>query len=129
MRLKLALSAAVASLLFAAPVLAQEPAANGQAAPAPAGQKDPSRREARMARKLERMEHRLNRAVERGRLTRAQADQFLAEARQLRDDMSGQLRASGGQLTEEQKQQFHQRKQALHEKVHAAIKATSPRSL
>lgn len=79
-----------------------------------------------MERKLERMEHRLNRAVEHGRLTRAQADQFLAEARQLRDDARAQLQAGGGQLTEEQRQQLRQRREALREKVHAAVKATQP---
>jgi protein CpxP len=122
MRLKLALSAAVASLLFAAPVLAEQPAPNAQA---PASQADrASRREARMLRKLERFEHRLDRAVERGRLTRQQADQFLAEARQLRDDAQAQRQAGGGQLTEDQKEQLHQRHQALREKVRAAVKAT-----
>lgn len=127
MRLKLALSAVVASLLFAAPVLAETPAATGQAAPAPAGQPGHGRRDGRMLRKVERMERRLNRAVEHGRLTREQADQFIAEARQLRDDVNAQLQAGGGQLTEEQKEQIHQRKRALHDKVHAALKATAPR--
>jgi periplasmic protein CpxP/Spy len=123
MRLKLALSAAVASLLFSAPVLAQEPAA-------PTGHEGHKHkhknRDERMLRKLERMEHRLNRAVERGRLTQQQADAFLAEARQLRDDARAQLQAGGGQFTEEQKQQLRERKQALREKIHAAMKATQP---
>ncbi|HEX8818586.1 MAG TPA: hypothetical protein VF794_01570 [Archangium sp.] len=118
MRLKLALSAAVASLLFAAPVLAEE----ATSAPKEAH----GRKEGKMLRKLERMERRLNRAVEHGRLTQAQADTFLAEARQLRADVQAQRQASGGQLTEEQRQQFKERKQALREKVHAAVKATQP---
>ena len=124
MRLKLALSAAVASLLFAAPVLAEEPT------PANAAQTDAgdraARREARMLRRFERMEHRMNRAVERGRLSRAEADQFIAEARQLRDETLALRQSSGGKLTEEQRQQFHQRKQALREKVRAAMKAHAP---
>jgi hypothetical protein len=126
MRLKLALSATVASLLFAAPVLAQEPA------PANPQQMDPAdkaaRREARMLRRFERMEQRLNRAVERGRLSRAQADQFLAEARQLRDETLALRQSSGGKLSEEQRQQFHERKQALREKVRAAMKANAPQA-
>ncbi|KFA94292.1 hypothetical protein [Archangium violaceum] len=127
MRLKLALSAAVASLLFSAPVLAQQPAApTGNEAHH--GKHKHKNREARMLHKLERMEHRLNRAVERGRLTRQQADGFLAEARQLRDDTQAQLQASGGQFTEEQKQQFRERKKALRDKVRAAMKATQPQS-
>jgi uncharacterized protein YdeI (BOF family) len=127
MRLKLALSAAVASLLFTTPVLAEEPAPTGQ--DAQQGKHKGKNRDARMLRKLERMEHRLNRAVERGRLTREQADTFLAEARKLRDDAQAQLQAGGGQFTEEQKQQLRERKQALREKVHTAMKATQPQSL
>jgi hypothetical protein len=126
MRLKLALSAAVASLLFAAPVLAQAPA------PANAQQTDPAdkaaRREARMLRRFERMEQRMNHAVERGRLSRAQADQFIAEARQLRDETLALRQSSGGKLTEEQRQQFHERKHALREKVRAAMKANAPQA-
>ena len=98
MRLKLALSAAVASLLFATPVLAEEPAPTGQEHHHGKHKHKEKNRDARMLRKLERMEHRLNRAVERGRLTREQADTFLAEARQLRDDAQAQLQAGGGQL-------------------------------
>jgi periplasmic protein CpxP/Spy len=108
MRLKLALSTAVASLLFAAPVLAEQPPANAPANPAERAH----RREMRMERKLERMEHRLERAVERGRLTQ--------------DDTRAQLQAGGGQLTEEQRQQLHQRRDALREKVRAAVKAPQP---
>jgi hypothetical protein len=126
MRLKLALSAAVASLLFAAPALAEEPVATGHEGH-PHKHKEKNR-DARMLRKLERMEHRLNRAVERGRLTREQADTFLAEARKLRDDAQAQLQAGGGQFTEEQKQQLRERKQALREKVRAAMKATQPQA-
>ncbi|WP_257458470.1 hypothetical protein [Archangium lipolyticum] len=122
MRLKLALSAAVASLLFAAPVFAEEPAPANPTAP----EDKAARREARMMRRFERMEHRMNRAVERGRLSRAQADQFIAEARQLRDEALALRQSSGGKLTEEQRQQFHQRKQALREKVRAAMKANAP---
>ncbi|MFY0523993.1 DUF6076 domain-containing protein [Archangium gephyra] len=128
MRLKLALSAAVASLLFAAPALAAEPAATSHEGHHHKHKHKEKNRDARMLRKLERMEHRLNRAVERGRLTREQADTFLAEARKLRDDAQAQLQAGGGQFTEEQKQQLRERKQALREKVHAAMKATQPQA-
>jgi hypothetical protein len=124
MCLKLALSAAVASLLFAAPVLAEEPAPTS-APQTDAGDKA-ARREARMLRRFERMEQRMNRAVERGRLSRAEADQFIAEARRLRDETLALRQASGGTLTEEQRQQFHERKQALREKVRAAMKAHAP---
>jgi uncharacterized protein YdcH (DUF465 family) len=79
-----------------------------------------------MLRRLERMERRLDRAVDRGRLSRAQADAFLAEARELREDATAQLQAGGGQLTDEQKQQLRQRKQALRDKVHAAMRASQP---
>jgi len=125
MRLNLALSAAVASLLFSAPVLAQQPAAPTGHEEHPGKHKGKNRDE-RMLRKLERMEHRLTRAVERGRLTQQQADAFLTEARQLREDARAQLQAGGGQFTEEQKQQLRERKQALREKIHAAMKATQP---
>lgn len=82
-----------------------------------------------MFRKLARMEHRLDRAVERGRLTQAQAEQFKAEARQLRDDFQAQRQANGGQLTDAQKAQLKQRKQALREKMKAALKATAPQDV
>ncbi|HYH98490.1 hypothetical protein [Hyalangium sp.] len=122
MRFKIAvLSTTLASLLLAAPTLAAQEAL-------PDGQKHPAGechggKEGRMFRKLARMEHRLDRAVAKGRLTQAQADQFKAEARQLRDAFQAQRQSSGGQLTDAQKEQFKQRKQALREKVKAAMKA------
>lgn len=124
MRLKLTVSAAVASLLFATPVLAEE------AAPAQKEAKEArhERKEARMLRRLERVERKLNRAVEHGRLSRAQADGFLAEVRQLHADVQAQRQASGGQLTEEQRQRFKERTRALREKVRAAVKATQPQA-
>ena len=67
--------------------------------------------------------------MEKGRLSQTQADQFKAEARQLRDDLMSQRQASGGQLTDAQREQFRQRKQALREKVKAAIKATAPQGV
>jgi protein CpxP len=122
MRLKLTVSAAVASLLFTAPVLAQE------AAPAHKEAKEArhARGEERAQRRLERVERRLNRAVEHGRLSRAQADGFLAEARQLHAEVQAQRQANGGPLTEEQRQQFKERKRALRERVRATVKATQP---
>jgi periplasmic protein CpxP/Spy len=128
MRFKAAvLSTTLASLLLTPPALAaQDTAPTGQerhAGECRGGQ------EGKMFRKLARMEHRLDRAVEKGRLTQVQADQFKAEARQLRDDFQAQRQASGGQLTDAQKDQFRQRKQALREKVKAAMKATAPQDV
>jgi FtsZ-binding cell division protein ZapB len=130
MRFKAAvLSTTLASLLFATATLAaQESAPAGQQHPAGEcrGGKD---REGRMFHKLARMEHRLDRAVEKGRLTQAQADQFKAEARQLRDQVEAQRQSNGGQLTDAQRAELRQRKQALREKVKAAMKATAPQGV
>ena len=84
-------------------------------------------KEGRMFHKMARMEHRLDRAVENGRLTQAQADQFKAEARQLRDEVQSQRQSSGGQLSDTQREQFKQRRQALREKVKAAMHANAPK--
>jgi hypothetical protein len=124
MRLKLTVSATVASLLFATPVLAEEAALSQKEAK----EARHERKEARMLRRLERVERKLNRAVEHGRLSRAQADGFLAEARQLHADVQAQRQASGGQLTEEQRQQFKERTRALRERVRAEVKATQPQA-
>jgi periplasmic protein CpxP/Spy len=126
MRIKTAvLSTALASLLLATATFAA-------AAPAPQGQESHEGqchggKEGRMFRRMEHMEHRLDRAVEKGRLTQAQADQFKTEARQLRDEVLAQRQASGGQLSDTQREQFRQRKQALREKVKAALRATEPK--
>lgn len=128
MRFKTAvLSTTLASLLFTLPVLAAQDTA-------PQGHernvgKCHGGKEGKMFHKLARMEHRLDRAVEMGRLTQAQADQFKAEARQLRDDAQAQRQANGGQLTDSQKDQFKQRKQELRAKVKAALKATTPQKV
>ncbi|WP_224363364.1 hypothetical protein [Hyalangium versicolor] len=125
MRIKTAvLSTALASLMLATSALAAE-------TPAPQGQEMRSgechgRKEGKMFRRMAFMERRLDRAVENGRLTQVQADQFKAEARQLRDDLQAQRQSSGGQLSDAQKEQFKQRHQALREKVKAAMKATAP---
>lgn len=121
MRLKLTLSAALASLLFAAPVFAGQDCPQGASAS--------ERREGRMNRRHARMEQRLSRAVENGRLTREQADQFLAEGKQLREELRTQREASGGKLTDAQKEQFRQRKQALREKMRTALGATANQRL
>jgi FtsZ-binding cell division protein ZapB len=128
MRFKAAvLSTTLASLLLAPPVLAaQDTAPAGKERHAGECRGD---KEGRMFRKLARMEHKLERAVAKGRLTQAQADQFKAEARQLHDDFQAQRQANSGQLTDVQKEQFKQRKQALREKVKAAMKATAPRDV
>jgi protein CpxP len=128
MRFKTAvLSTTLASLLLTFPALAAQDTApqshEGQKGECHGG------KEGKMFHKLARMEHRLDRAVEKGRLTQVQADQFKAEARQLRDDVQAQRQASGGQLTDAQKDQFKQRKQALREKVKAAMKATAPQDV
>ena len=120
MRLSLALSAAVASLLFAAPVLAQTAPQTAQTAPA-------ERHGGRHHDKGHKIERRLNRAVEKGHLTRAQADQFLAEAQQIRTEAHAQRVAAGCQLNPDQKAQFKQRRQALREKVRAAMAANGAR--
>jgi periplasmic protein CpxP/Spy len=122
MRIPFALSAAaVASLLFAAPVFAEPAPMAPQAAPSEGH--GGGRHHGRGGHKLER---RLERAVENGRLTRAQADQFLAEAQQIRADAHAQRQAAGCQLNPDQKAQFKQRRQALREKVRTALVATRP---
>jgi protein CpxP len=110
MRLKTAvLSTALASLLLATSSLAHGGAHDGN--------------------KAARMERKLDHAVEKGRLTPAQAEQFKAEARQLHEEKKALRQSNGGQLTEEQRQQFKQRKQALRAKVKAAMQATAPQGV
>jgi hypothetical protein len=127
MRIKTALlSSALASLLLTSAAFASEP----PPAQGPQGQQQGEchgGREGHMFRKMARMEHRLDRAVQNGRLTQSQADQFKAEARQLRDDAQAQRQANGGKLTDAQRDQLRQRRQALHEKVKAALSATAPK--
>ena len=88
MRLKTAvLSTALASLLLASSTFAAAtPAPQGPDARMGECHGGKEGKEGRMFHQMARMEHRLDRAVEKGRLTQAQADQFKAEARQLRDD-------------------------------------------
>lgn len=117
MNLKLPLSAALASLLFAAPVLASEQTQT----PPPSGQEERGHWGGR--REHANLEERLNRAVDKGLLTRAQADGFLAEGKQLREDFQAQRQAAGGKLSDAQRQQLRERRHALREKVHAAIEA------
>jgi protein CpxP len=125
MRIKTAvLSTALASLLFATSTLASQgpaPQDKEHAGECRGGRGD------RMERKMARMEHRLDRAVEHGRLTQAQSDQFKAEARQLRDEVEAQRQSSGGQLNDSQRDQFRQRREALREKVRAALHASAPK--
>lgn len=124
------LSTTLASLLFAtASLAAQEAAPEGRQHAAGECRGGKGGKEGKMFHKLARMEHRLDRAVEKGRLTQAQADQFKAEARQLRDEAQAQRQSSGGQLTDAQRDQLRQRKQALREKVKAAMKATAPQGV
>lgn len=128
MRIKVAvLSTALSSLLlatsaFAEPVAPPEGGTHAQGGCH--GGKEGKRRHG-----MARMERKLDRAVEKGRLTSAQAEQFKVEARQLREELQAQRQASGGQLTEAQRQQFKQRKQALREKVKAAMQANAPKDV
>jgi hypothetical protein len=128
MRFKTALlSSALASLLLSTSTLAAQ-------GPAPEGKEHRAGechggKEGKMFRKMAHMERRLDRAVEKGRLTQSQADQFKTEARQIRDEFQNQRQASGGQLTDAQREQFKQRKQALREKVKAAMRATAPQGV
>lgn len=126
MRLTSALrSVAVASLLFSVPVLAAP-----ETAPAPQAQQgdcDKGKHKGFKWRKhegrLARMDARLDRAVAEGRLTQAQADQFKAEGRQLREEIKAQREASGGQqLSEEKRNEIGNRLRAFREKVKAATK-------
>lgn len=122
-------TAAVASLLFSVPVLAQTSAAPEATPSAEKCERGGhGHKGMRFERKFGRMEHKLDRKVAEGRLTQAQADQFKAEARQLRDEMKAVADASGGQLSDAQRQQFKERRRALHSKVKEALKATAPQS-
>ena len=127
MRLTSALrSAVVVSLLLATPVLAAETTA--PPAPAPGAEQGMpchgggGHKRFKHERKLQRMEHRLDRAVADGRLTQAQADQFSAEGRQLREEMKAQREAAGGQLSEDQREKLRERMRAFREKVRSAMK-------
>jgi periplasmic protein CpxP/Spy len=111
------LASLVASLLISAPVLAAESAPQPQA---PAGECHGGKGGKKHGRWGHKGRH-LDRAVQEGRLTQAQADQFKAEARQLREEFKAQRQASGGQLSDAQKEQFKQRRQALRAKVKAAL--------
>jgi FtsZ-binding cell division protein ZapB len=120
-------SAAVASLLFTLPVLAQQ--ATAPTAPPSTGQCDRGERGHRGMRAgsgVEHLERKLDRNVSEGRLSQAQAEQFKAEARQLRDEVKSVSESSGGQLTEAQREQFKERRHALREKIKAALGATAP---
>ncbi|MCP3103500.1 hypothetical protein LZ198_31915 [Myxococcus sp. K15C18031901] len=121
-------SFAAASLLLATPVLAGDgdKAADGQCSQPHAHGHRGMKGGRHGGMHLARMEHRLDRAVESGRLSQAQADQFKGEMRQLRDETKAQRDAAGGQLTEEQRTQFKERARALREKVKAALKETAP---
>jgi FtsZ-binding cell division protein ZapB len=126
MRLTSALrSVAVASLLFAVPVLAQTQAP-AQDAPQQ-GECDKGKRKGfkwKMGeRKVARMEAKLDRAVSEGRLSQVQADQLKAEGRQLRDEVKAQRETAGGQLSEEQRSAMGERLRAFRAKVKAAVKS------
>lgn len=121
MRLKTAvLSTVLASLLLTTTALAHRGGSHdGQVSAS--GERHGGKRGDKMAR----MERKLARAVENGRLTQAQAEQFKAEARQLHEEKQALRQSSGGQLTEQQRQQFKQRKQALRQKLKAAMQANT----
>jgi periplasmic protein CpxP/Spy len=113
---------AVATLLFAVPVLAQT-------APTTEGAPQKGQCERGKGRhgghKFGRMEHRLDKKVAEGRLTQAQADGFKAEARQLREEMKAARAAAGeNKVDEATRAQFKERRRALHEKIKAALAPT-----
>lgn len=114
---------AVASLLFAVPVLAQT-APTPQSAPKQAGQCERGPGGRHGGHKFGRMEHRLDKQVAEGRLTQAQADGFKAEARQLHEEMKAARASSNGQVDDATRAQFKERRRALHEKIKAALAPT-----
>ncbi|MFP2962021.1 hypothetical protein ACLEPN_30595 [Myxococcus sp. 1LA] len=122
-------SVAVASLFLATPVLAQTatpepanpPAADGK------GHGGHYRHKGKQhGHKMARLEHRMDKAVAEGRLTQAQADEFKAEGRQLREEMKAQREAAGGQLSDAQKEELRSKKRAFREKVKSAMQANAP---
>ncbi|XXF80842.1 hypothetical protein P2318_14105 [Myxococcaceae bacterium GXIMD 01537] len=119
MRLKLALSAA---LLFAVPAFAESAPAS---APKDAASKC-ERKQGKLRHRASRMEGRMDRLVEAGRLTREQADAFKAEARQLEEETRSSLSATSCQLTDAQREQLRARREALRDKVKSAVQATKP---
>lgn len=116
-------SAVAASLLFVTPVLAAgpAPAPGAEQAQSPHGER--KHKHHKFERKLERIQHRLDRAVAAGRLTQAEADQFKAEARQLHEEVRAQREAAGGPLSEEQREQLRERMRAFRDKVKSTLKA------
>ncbi|AGC46158.1 hypothetical protein MYSTI_04869 [Myxococcus stipitatus DSM 14675] len=117
-------SIVAASLFLATPVLAEDAASGKDCKEAHHGRHGP--RGMKGEHKLARMEHRLDRAVENGRLSQAQADAFKAEARQLREELKAQRDAAGGQLSEDQRLQARERVRTLRQKVKEAVRASAP---
>ncbi|RKI56285.1 hypothetical protein D7X55_28700 [Corallococcus sp. AB049A] len=113
---------AVATLLFAVPVLAQTAAPSGSANQA--GQCEGRRGKHGGGHKFGRMEHRLDKQVAEGRLTQAQADGFKAEAKQLHEEMKAARASSNGQVDEATRARFKERRKALKEKIRAALAPT-----
>ncbi|WP_426752780.1 hypothetical protein [Myxococcus sp. Y35] len=121
-------SAAVASLFIAAPVLAQTAApapANPPAADGTLHDGHHRHKGKKHKHKMARLEHRMDKAVAKGKLTQAQADQFKAEGRQLREELKAQREAAGGALTDAQKEEARAKMRAFREKVKQAIQANA----
>lgn len=121
-------SVAVASLFLAAPVLAQTAApepANPSAVDGKGHGKHHRHKGKKHGDKMARLEHRMDRAVAEGRLSQAQADQFKAEGRQLREEMQAQREASGGNFSDAQKDEMRSKMRAFREKVKSAMQANA----
>ena len=122
-------SVAGASLFIAAPVLAQKAAPESAHPPAADGKGHGGHhwhKGKRHGNKMARMEHRMDKAVAEGRLSQAQADQFKAEGRQLREEMKAQREASGGKLSDAQREEMRSKMRAFREKVKSAMQANAP---
>ncbi|ABF91282.1 hypothetical protein MXAN_4368 [Myxococcus xanthus DK 1622] len=122
-------SVAVASLFIAAPVLAQTAAPESTHPPAADGKGcggHHRHKGKKHGNKMARLEHRMDKAVAEGRLSQAQADQFKAEGRQLREEMKAQREASGGKLSDAQKDEMRSKMRAFREKMKSAMQANAP---
>ncbi|AKQ65622.1 hypothetical protein A176_002534 [Myxococcus hansupus] len=121
-------SVAVASLFLAAPVLAQT--ATPESANPPAEGKGYGghhrHKGKKHGHKMARMAERMDKAVAEGRLTQAQADQFKAEGKQLREELQAQREAAGGKLSDAQKDEARAKMRAFKAKVKEAMHANAP---
>lgn len=75
----------------------------------------------RRAHRIERFERRLDRAVERGKLTPDQAQKLKGEAEQIRAEVESQRAANGGRLSPEQKEHVKSEMHALRDELRANL--------